>query len=46
MGEAKIGLDDLARHGRWVTVGGAAGSVVGGVCRNLSLRIAANSASA
>jgi hypothetical protein len=46
MGEAKIGLDDSARHGRWVTFGGAAGSVGGGVCCNFSLKIAANSASA
>jgi hypothetical protein len=46
MGEAKIGCDDLARHGRWVTLGGAAGSVGSGVCRNLSLKIAANSESA
>jgi hypothetical protein len=46
MGEANIGLDVSARHGRWVTFGGAAGGVGGGVCRNLSLKIAANSASA
>jgi hypothetical protein len=46
MGEDKIGLDDLARHGRWATFGGAAGSVGGGVCHNLTLKIAANSVSA
>jgi hypothetical protein len=46
MGEAKIGFDDSARLGLWVTFGGAAGSVEGGVCRNLSLKIAANSVSA
>jgi hypothetical protein len=46
MGEAKIGWDDLVRHVRCLTVGGAAGSVGGGVCRNFSLRIVANSASA
>jgi hypothetical protein len=46
MEEADIGFDDSARYGRWVTFGGAAGSVGGGVCRNLSLKIAANSASA
>jgi hypothetical protein len=46
MGEAKIGLYDSARHVHCLTVGGAAGSVGGGVCRNLSLKIVANSASA
>jgi hypothetical protein len=46
MGEAKIGLDDSARHVRCLTAGSAAGSVGGGVCHNLSLKIAANSASA
>jgi hypothetical protein len=46
MGKDKIGLDDSARHVRCLTVGGATGSVGGGVCRNLSLKIVANSASA
>jgi hypothetical protein len=46
MGEAKIGLDDLTRLVRWTTVGGAAGSVGGGVRRNLSLKIVASSVSA
>jgi hypothetical protein len=46
MGEAKIGLNDSARHGCWATVGGAAGSVGGGRCCNLSLKIAVNSSSA
>jgi hypothetical protein len=46
MGEAEIGLDDSTRHVRSLTVGGAAESVGGGVCRNLSLKIVANSASA
>jgi hypothetical protein len=46
MGEATIGLDDSARHVYCLTVGGAAGSVGGEVCQNLSLKIAANSASA
>jgi hypothetical protein len=46
MGEAKIGLDDSARHVHCVTVGGAAGSVGGDFFRNLSLKIEANSASA
>jgi hypothetical protein len=46
MGEAKIGLEDSARHVRSLTVGGAAGSVGGGVCRNLSLKISASSVSA
>jgi hypothetical protein len=34
------------KHVRCLTVGGAAGSVGGEVCHNLSLKIAANSASA
>jgi hypothetical protein len=46
MGEAKIGLNDSARHGRWATFGGAAGSVGGGCCCNLSLKIKDNSSSA
>jgi hypothetical protein len=46
MGESKIGLDDSARLVRCLPVGGAAGSVGGGVCRNLSLKSVANSASA
>jgi hypothetical protein len=46
MGEAKIGLDDLERHVRSLIVGGAAGSVGGGVCRNLSLKMLASSVSA
>jgi hypothetical protein len=46
MGEAKIGLDDSARHGRSVTFGSAAGGVGDGVCCNLNLKIAANAASA
>jgi hypothetical protein len=46
MGESKIGLDESARLVRCLTVGGAAGRVGGEVCRNLSLNIAANSASA
>jgi hypothetical protein len=46
MGEANIGVDDSARHVRCLTVVGAAGSVGGGVCRILSLKIVANSASA
>jgi hypothetical protein len=46
MGEAKIGLDDSARHVRCLTVGCTARSVGGGVCRYLSLKIVANSASA
>jgi hypothetical protein len=46
MVEAKIVLDDSARHVRCLTFGGAAGSVGGGVCRNLSLKIAASLASA
>jgi hypothetical protein len=45
MEEAKIGLDDLARHVRSLTMEGAAGSVGGRVCHNLSLKILANSAS-
>jgi hypothetical protein len=46
MGEAKIVLDDSARHVRCLTVGGAAGSMGGGIYCNLSLKIVANSASA
>jgi hypothetical protein len=46
MGEAKIGLDDPARHVRCLTVGGAAGSVGGGVVHHLSLKILASSVSA
>jgi hypothetical protein len=45
MGEAKIGLDDSARHVRCWTVGGAARSVEGGGCRNLCLKIVASLAS-
>jgi hypothetical protein len=46
MGEAKIGLDDSAGHVICLTVGGAAGSVGGGRCHNLSLKIVASLASA
>jgi hypothetical protein len=46
MVEAKIGLDDSARHVRSLIVGGAAGSVGGGVCHNLSLNFLASSVSA
>jgi hypothetical protein len=46
MGEFNIWFDDSARHGRWKTVGGTAWGVGDGVCRNLSLKIAAKSASA
>jgi hypothetical protein len=46
MGEAQNGLDESARHVRSLTVGGAAGSVGGGVCHNLSLKFLASSASA
>jgi hypothetical protein len=46
MGEANIGFDDSARHGHRVTFGGAAGSVGGGVCHILSLKIATDLASA
>jgi hypothetical protein len=46
MGEAKIGVDDSARHVRCLTVGCASGSVGGGVCCYLSLKIVANSVSA
>jgi hypothetical protein len=46
MGEAKIALDDSERHVHCLTVGRAAGSVGGGVCRNFSLKIVANSESA
>jgi hypothetical protein len=45
MGEAKIGLDYSSRHVGCLTVGGAAGRVGDGVCHNLSLKIAAKSAS-
>jgi hypothetical protein len=45
MGEAKIGFDDSVRHGCWKTIGGTACGVGDGVCHNLSLKIAANSAS-
>jgi hypothetical protein len=46
IGEANSRLDDSARHGRWMTFRGAVGSVATKVCCNLSLKIAANSASA
>jgi hypothetical protein len=46
MGDFKTGVDDSERHGRWKTVGGAAGGVGDGVFRSLSLKIAANSARA
>jgi hypothetical protein len=46
MGEAKIGLDDSAKHVRSLTVEGAAGGEGGGVYRNLSLKILASSVSA
>jgi hypothetical protein len=45
MGETNSGVDASARHGRSVTFRGAVGSVAAGVCRNLSLKTAANSAS-
>jgi hypothetical protein len=46
MGESNIGWDDSARHGRKVTLVGAAGRA--GVCTfcNLSLKISASSVSA
>jgi hypothetical protein len=43
MGEAKVGLDDSARHGRGLTLGDAAGRVGGLLFRNLSLKNSASS---
>jgi hypothetical protein len=46
VGEANSGFDDSERHECGMTFRGAVGSVAAGVCPHLSLKIAANSASA
>jgi hypothetical protein len=45
-GEIKIGLDDLAWHGRWVILAGGAGTMGMWTFSNLSLKMSASAVSA